>query len=379
MYNPSYNPTTDDLYIYGPGNSGPPIGLNTNCTLYPYREFYKSISIRNRSYDNLITPVPPGTPDSLLPNYYNTSNPLFSIHSPTIVAASVHYISNLASDSIDGKTFTKYTGTTSASPINEIKFWNSNFTGTCGYGPWLSAYNCVPENQITGGTAFLIPKYFSGSPEIPGFESGATFYQILSKDHALMELNPLAPFNMPQRKMEILDIFSLITEEQRNNIFDYFQEKDVFLNSKTYLFFFPIIDCYLWDGNDKLVPLEYLSITLTMSSNSSISNTSASQASFFTPEGSKTSTGDSSSKMLCLRGETLYFLGHILGGVAGPAYGLGTMPFHNFLQGKNIDKNHYTSTLNQGLTLATKIDFERIKTASQSLITSLTNLYNRVS
>ena len=73
MYFPSYNPTIHDLYLYGPSNTGNPIGLNPNCLLYDARESYKSIGVRPRSFTvqipSLIGPTA-GTPLSQYANYY---------------------------------------------------------------------------------------------------------------------------------------------------------------------------------------------------------------------------------------------------------------------------------------------------------------------
>jgi len=188
MYYKNYDPNIHDIYLYGPGNIGYPIGINPTSLIAGASADFASVSPRYRAFTGTgPIPIPPGTGVTGLPNYYNIKdNPLYLVFGDKTLNSNIHYTANKASDSyID---LAKYTGTTTAYPALSLALWNKNLSGFCYFGPFTGMYNCVPLNQISGNTAYMPPVYFSGSPEIPGFQSGATFYLVLLNDTGIMDL-----------------------------------------------------------------------------------------------------------------------------------------------------------------------------------------------
>ena len=61
--------------------------------------------------------------------------------------------------------------------------------------------------------------------------------------------------------------------------------------------------------------------------------------------------------------------------IVGSLYCCESMPLHNFLKNTFIDVNHYWYPLNQGLTLSTQIDFDRIETYINNLNSSVNFKY----
>jgi hypothetical protein len=98
-------------------------------------------------------------------------------------------------------------------------------------------------------------------------------------------------------------------------------------------------------------------------------------------------TGDSSSQVLYMKNNSLYFLGGlyqsfldypnptISGG--GMIYCGDNSPLYNFLQNRLVDKNHYTYPFHQGLTLATQIDFNNLQTDLNNVNTAVNSLYEK--
>ena len=103
-------------------------------------------------------------------------------------------------------------------------------------------------------------------------------------------------------------------------------------------------------------------------------------------------TGDPSSQIIYKKNNRLFFLGSVtvtgtisqqydpnIKGkyVSGPLYCAENFPLYNFLTNSFIDKNHYWYPFNQGLTLATQIDFTRIETSINNLSSRLNSLYQQ--
>jgi hypothetical protein len=188
MYYKNYDPNIHDIYLYGPGNIGYPIGINPTSLIAGASADFASVLPRYRAFTGTgPIPIPPGTGVTGLPNYYNIKDrPLYLVFGNKTLSSNIHYTANKASDSyID---LAKYTGTTTAYPALSLALWNKNLSGFCYFGPFTGFYNCVPLNKISGNTAYMPPVYFSGSPEIPGFQSGATFYVVLQNDIGIMDL-----------------------------------------------------------------------------------------------------------------------------------------------------------------------------------------------
>jgi hypothetical protein len=381
MYYSEYNPTIHDIYLYGPGNIGYPIGLNPNSLIYGASADFASVLPRARAFTGTgPIPIPPGTGVTSLPNYYNIKDsPLFVVTGNRTVSGNIHYVPNKSSDSFVYSAYAKYTGTTTAFPTLSLGFWNNNLTGLSYYGPWTGIYNCVPLNQITGATAYAASRYFSGSPEIPGFVSGATFYQILNDDHGFMDLlgsgvtmtQPIAKKISPSTLIQEL-IERGMTASYTNVTSPNFSVK---INT---------IDCYIWDGNDKVIPASSINIFYAFDSTTQFTEPGSFIAQF-TNSGQTYAgwVGDSSSQIIYLKNNSLYFLGSVEStsgtgnniGFAGPVYCGDVLPLYNFLGNRLVDKNHYWYPLHQGLTLATQINFTNLQTSINNLSSKVNLLY----
>ena len=381
MYYSGYDPTIHDVYLYGPGNTGYPIGLNPNSLIYGASGDFRSILPRQRQFTGTgPIPIPPGTGVTSLPNYYNIKDsPLLVITGDKTVSGNNHYMANKSSDSFAYSGYAKYTGTTSAYPILSLGFWNNNLSGFSYYGPWTGIYNCVPSNQITGATAYARARYFSGSPEIPAFAAGATFYEILNPDHGFMDL--LGPgTTMAQPIAKKISPSTLIQELiERGMTADYKK-----LTSPNFSVTIPTLDCYIWDGNDKVIPVSGINITYAFNS-----TTYETQPFFFAAYFSNAGAtytgwvGDSSSQLLYLKNNSLHFVGSVLSlstvnnnfAFSGPVYCGDVLPLYNFLGSRLVDRNHYWYPLHQGLTLASQIDFTRLQTTINNLSSKVNLLY----
>lgn len=388
MYFPDYNPTLHDVYLYGPSNTGLPIGLNPNCILYACRNCYSAISLRNRGFNLEVTPVPPGTPTSLLPNYYNINSPLFKSKSERSVTVAVHYMANKPSDSKGGNpsTLAKYTGFSGPNPQTSLSFWKSDLSGFTSYGPWTTTYNCVPLEDAPETVGLQVPSYFTGSPEVPGFATGATFYQIAARDYGLMDLLPTNQ-QMTQTPLQNIHVYSILTQYQRDNLKDY-----VSSNSDTTIsYFVPVNDVYVWDGIDKIIPVQYIGFSYEKTKNNQ--EPIANSLNYVTVYvlGGKPAVGDSSSPFLYKSGNTFYEFGQaysaseiIISGVtygylAGPTTSGSVYPSYQFLEKKNLNKNHYRISNDTGITLASNYLFQNVNYVLNQLLDVVQNKYNEVS
>jgi len=380
MYYENYNPTLHDVYLYGPTNTGYPIGLNPNCLIYGAREDYASISLRPRAFNVLIESPPPGVGLSMLPNYYNTNSPIFTVVSPNSVMLNMHHTANKPSDA--GSFSAKYTGLTSAYPIGSLYFWNFNFSGFSSYGPWTSAFNAMPLNTISGNTAYAVPEYFNGSPEIPGFSSGGTYYRIMLRDIGFMNIIG-SGITMSQTKAKIVHPIFALTEEQKNNLanFQYIPsniKSDII--SGTYNV--PVNNVYLWDGMDKIIPVSQ--ITFYYADDNFIQY-GASDVDIYFDGNYKAGIGDSSSQLIFVKDNKIYFIGgaYMIGldekTPIASQYISAYLPQYSYFSGISLDKNHYWYNHGSGTTLATKIDFTRIENQLENLINSMNSFINNSS
>lgn len=381
MYYSGYDPTIHDVYLYGPGNIGYPTGLNPNSLIYGASADFASILPRYRAFTGTgPIPIPLGTGVTSLPNYYNIKDsPLLVITGDKTVSGNVHYMANKSSDSFAYSGYAKYTGTTSAYPISSLGFWNNNLSGFSYYGPWTGIYNCVPSNQITGATAYAKARYFSGSPEIPGFAAGATFYQILNPDHGFMDLLGSGT-TMAQPIAKKISPSTLIQELiERGITADYTKS-----TSPDFSVTIPTIDCYMWDGNDKVIPVSGINITYAFNTTTYFTQPLSFTAYFSNAGATYTGwVGDSSSQLLYLKNNSLHFVGAVLSlssvnnnfAFSGPVYCGDVLPLYNFLGSRLVDRNHYWYPLHQGLTLASQIDFTRLQTTINNLSSKVNLLY----
>lgn len=392
MYFSSYNPTLHDLYLYDASNTGTPTGLNPNCILYDCSNCYSSISVRPRSFSVLVQTVPPGTPTSMLANYYNAGAPLFAVKSDKIISVALHYMANLPSDSQTGavKVRAKYTGLSGPNAITSINFWKNDYSGLTSYGPWTSSYNCVPTQLAPESSEFQIPIYFTGSPEVPGFSTGATFYKIAANDYAFMDLLP-ANQQMTQTKMQHIHPYALLTEYQKNNIEEYRGSYNV-LTSTSITYNIPTTDVYIWDGNDKIIPVQYIQFNYYTENPTSGTNGVMEGGSLLfvwaLVSTGKGGVGDSSSQFLYKSGNTFYSFGQALttgtftvngatyGALGGPVTAGSFYPTYQYLENKNMNQNHYRFSNNAGLTLATNPLFQNVNSLLDNIITTMQNKYN---
>jgi len=389
MYYPNYNPTLHDVYLYDPSNTGLPTGLNPNCILYDCRNCYKSISVRARAFTNLIKTVPPGTPTSLLANYYNTATPLFVVESDKKVSATIHYLANKPSDS--NLFDSKYTGYSGPNPIGSINFWKNDFSGLTNYGPWTSVYNCVPYPML-GGTFFVSPRYFSGSPEVPGFSSGATFYRIAATDHGFMDLLPQEQ-EMVQTTMQHIHPYAILTQQQKDDLESFITSPvyDVLDSNDLIEYAVPVTDVYVWDGNDKVIPAEYIKFSFKTSPSpldTLLYTNSLQQLSVLMENGTAIAVGDSSSQFLYKKGNTFYSFGHTtsfstptVDGITyaaafGCAHAGSFLPTYVYLDDTGIDANKYRISNNSDVILATNNLFQNVNNLLDNIVSALQNKYN---
>ena len=391
MYYKYYDPAIHDIYLYGPGNVGMPIGLNPTSLIYGASADFASLLPRQRSFSVLgPVPIPPGAGVTSFPNYYNNSSPQYVIVGNKTLAGNLHYSSNRPSDCVSafGILPSKYTGTTTAYPALSVDTWNNNLSGFCSYGPFTGMYNCVPLDQITGSTAYAKSYYFSGSPEIPGFVAGSTQYQILTADCGFFDLIGNGPtFSQPIAKK--ISPSTLIQELiEQGMTADY-----VLANPSTNEFYtiIPGINLFMWDGNDKIIPITKIKISYTFIDGFYQFKPTTYEAYFDTPlnEGSAYAiwVGDSSSQVLYMKNNSLYFVGGVytvfsaFGSDPQVAVGMlycgENLPLYDFLENRLVDKNHYSYPFHQGLTLATQIDFNTLQTKLNNFNTSVNSLYEK--
>jgi hypothetical protein len=391
MYFPNYDPSLHDVYLYDPSNTGLPIGLNPNCILYDCRNCYSSISIRSRAFNIQIKPVPPGTPTSLLPNYYNANSPLFKSKSEKIITVALHYMANKPSDNKSGGQLAKYTGFSGPNPITSVSFWKPDFSGFTSYGPWTSSYNCVPLEDAPETVGLQIPIYFSGSPEVPGFGLGATFYKIASTDYGFMELLDENQ-EMVQTKFQNIHPYSLLTDYQKNNLSDYVIPS-ANNNTSIITYFVPVTDVYVWDGNDKIVPVDYIEFFFDKTLPSSLQDAVEKSLTYVIAyvAGATIAVGDSSSPFIYKSGNTFYEFGQgygtnsktyngiTYGGIGGPVTSGSFYPSYEFLKNKNLNENHYRISNTNDVILATNGIFTNVNNLLSQIVSQAQNKYNEVS
>lgn len=325
MFVNEYNPTYDDIFLYDNTNTGYPIGLNSNHELYPLREYLSAVSLRPRAWTNLNPNYPSGppvgTPLSQYPNYYNTANPLLWWIDEYNIGGCVHYMGTRPSDS-----FTDFIKKTTLQDSNLKRFWSDyNFNSTTDYGPVYNIYNCV-SSGLTGATAYLIPIYFTGSPEIPGYAIGNTYYQVLSRDFGIIEQVP----PKIKRTLKTLKTISITSLAELSGVSYSFGES-IKLTS----------NLYMWDGQDRIVPIE-----LTI--HCEFPNKQLNELNFTVEvSGSRVGfsyNGDSSSLILFKHNNALFIVSHITSGGLNPAgysHNSYFYPINTYFLNNNILKSNW--------------------------------------
>ena len=262
MYFKNYDPTLHDVYLYGAGNTGFPIGLNPNCLIYGASGSYRAISLRYRDWTvegNCGAP-PPGTSLGLYPNYYNIGYPLFWWVSKTMLGACSHFTEDKPCDTTSAFPFIKETGLTA----NYGRYyWDSNLTTKTFYNNFRGIYNCVSYEPDVD-----VPRYFQGwsgscaacEAQAPGYGVGATYFQITTTDHSFSRFDPTTPQIFDGKLLKAISPWNLLTQEQIKGITQYLvnaNSSDEF-DLGNILYEFPVNDVYFWGGNDTIQPVAKL-------------------------------------------------------------------------------------------------------------------------
>lgn len=354
MFVNNYNPTYDDIFLYDNTNTGYPTGLNPNHELYPLREYLSAVCLRPRAWTNINPEYPSGppggTPLSQYPNYYNTANPLLWWIDEYNMGGCVHYMGTRPSDS-----FADFIKKTTLQDSNSKRFWSDyNFNSTTEYGPVYNIYNCVDSSGLTGATAYLIPHYFSGSPEITGYGSGNTYYQILSRDFGIIEQVP----PKVKRTLKTLKTISITSLAELSGV-TYNFGSSITLTS----------NLYFWDGQDRIVPAE-VRIDCEIPNNSNGLNFNIEVS------GSRIGyayTGDSSSLILFKHNDALFIVAHITGGGSTPtgyAHNSYFYPINTYFVNNNVLKSNWVYTAETETVGATLGGINNITSLLQTTLTT---------
>lgn len=290
MFIANYNPKIDDVFLYDETNSGFPIALNPGHPLYGYKNSLMAIGARSRTYSeyqknpDFPDGPPAGTSLKQYPNYYNNNQVLCWWIGSTILGSSVHYTGTKPSDSSNLKGFSKKT---TLQDNRTLKFWKDDtFSELEQYTNFYNIYTHVPSNLVR--TTNIDSYYFNGSAEIPGFASGATFYQISNKDYGFLNL-----VSGTNKNKNYLRTISLAELTKLKGI-------DIRLGSTYFLY----NDFYLWDGQDRVIPV---SVKISFDSNFSTLTVDA-----YSDRIQKIWDGDSSGLLLYGNGNELFSVGHTL-------------------------------------------------------------------
>jgi hypothetical protein len=378
MYFSSYNPTIHDLYLYGPGNTGLPTGLNPNCILYDARESYKSIGVRYRRFESLnpqnLGPTA-GTPLSLYPNYYNLNSPLAWKISEKYMCGCVHYMGRIPSDSPNYGFFVQRVKQTGLTAGYGIHFWNDTFSGFDYHDNFYGIYNCVQFESEIGK-----PLYFQGSPEIPGFGNGATFYQIMQDDHGLFEIIPnTIPETLNPPYLQAISIFTIV-EDQNINLRDYLvsssevgQQYLIYPNNVFYI-----------GGNDTVAPVPSLLVSSFGQDPFSILDVreKIGVVTRFESGSSAFWTGDSSGLLVYKKNNRLYSISHGTitadGQISGPSHANSLYPVLNYFVNHAGISSSYFKGLNPDAFNAMGSQLENAKTLLENMHLAMINKINEL-
>jgi hypothetical protein len=263
MYFKNYDPTLHDVYLYGAGNTGYPIALNSNCLIYGASASYQPISLRYRDWTvvgNCGAP-PPGTSLGLYPNYYNIGYPLFWWVSDTMLGACTHFSPDKPCDTTAQFPLVKETGLTAS---YGRYYWDAGFSSKTYYDNFRGVYNCVTYEPDVD-----IPRYFQGwsggcgacEAQAPGYSLGATYYQITTTDHSFSRLPAVSSPNIfTGKKLRAISPLGVLTQAQVSGLTQYLvtaNGTDEF-DLGNIVYEFPVNDVYFWGGNDTIQPVSKL-------------------------------------------------------------------------------------------------------------------------
>jgi hypothetical protein len=263
MYFKNYDPTLHDVYLYGAGNTGYPVGLNPNCLIYGASASYQSISLRYRDWTVLgnCGAPPPGTSLGLYPNYYNIGYALFWWVSDTMLGACTHFSPDKPCDTTATFPLVKETGLTAS---YGRYYWDAGFSSKTYYDNFRGVYNCVIYEPDVD-----IPRYFQGwsggcgacESQAPGYSLGATYYQITTTDHSFSRLPSVSSPNIFNgKKLRAISPLGVLTQAQIAGLTQYLvsaNSTDEF-DLGNILYEFPVNDVYFWGGNDTIQPVSKL-------------------------------------------------------------------------------------------------------------------------
>lgn len=261
MFVNDYNPLYDDVFLYS-GFTGDPVGLNPNHPLYnSCKDYFLSYSARPRVY-NVINPnypsgPPVGVPQSQYPNYWNNQTSLGWFITSSLMQGCMHF-SNSTFYPSDTPGYgdlvfrAKKSGLTAP---NYYPFLSGPTDATIVYyGPFYNMYNYVRSSDLydTIGLPYL---YFTGSPEVPGSVTGATYYQVSPSDVGILEqVTPVSrTVGIPLQDISIPDLIKSL-----GYTFEYYT-----LNNQTpgycgYIYsnsnYTIKQNIWVWDSQDRLIP-----------------------------------------------------------------------------------------------------------------------------
>jgi hypothetical protein len=267
MYFPDYNPTLHDPYLYGSGNTGYPIALNPDCLLYDARDSYRAISRRFRDWDRGngsegSPTVPPGTPVSLFPNYYNNNEPLYTKISNETIGCSTHFTvffcrtssSNLSGYNVTPQFAQETIYETGLSlGIASVSYWNDDFSGFNTTTDFQLPFNYISTVQ-PGGITF---SFYKSS-------EGQTYYQVLNRDHGLMKKNNFNGSNgLTGEFLSSIHPFALFDIDILKELYSYqngYRRTKSSNSFPTNSFRIPVENVYFWGGNDTIAPVDFVDI-----------------------------------------------------------------------------------------------------------------------
>jgi len=366
MYVNDYNPEYDDIFLYDASNTGYPIGLNPRHPLYYCKDSIASVSCRSRTYGDpqWLNPMFPsgitsGTPLWQYPQYYNCGAGLNVWASSTVLMGTCHFSIGGFPPDTSSAFLIKKSETIANSTL--YFFADSTYSGLSAYGPFYNMYNYVLPGDLAGNTIGLDSQYFNGYSGSPG----NTYYSICATDCSYIDqVTPITrTFGSP---LQILSIPSFL--EMRGVSFptSYPVMGQVLTQSYD--------DIYYWEGQDRVVPVDTLSINYNWISSAWTYNVTGSRIGIIY-------NGDSSGIVLWKNGNILYMLGQTSTGDQNPSpdavhYASGSMrtsnifPVYNYLFNTNrINKNHVynPNTDNRGALIG---DINNMCTTLQTAITN---------
>jgi hypothetical protein len=379
MYIPNYDPTYNDVYLYGAGNTGLPIALNPNCIIYGASGSYRAISTRYRDWEvqNPSIPIPPGAGITSYPNYYNNNEPLYFKINESTLGCAVHFtwffeygrtdnpdILEVSPPIPDVITLSKITESLSGyTGIGGAGFFNNNFSSFDNYYGFEHCFNHL--NYLPGGLTF---QYYSAA-------KSNTYYQICNSDLGLINKRDFSGLNgITGPYLKTIHPMSILDPDILKNL-DNYRTSGIGYLSNGVAFEVPVENVYFWGGNDTVAPVETMYFSISSLSLPSTNLNKVSSAWPLTSDvtlkvnGSNFWSGDSSGLGLFLKNGELYGImtAYSTGtnAINGPALCGSQLPtFYYMTQIRGVCSNYYFSNK------------DSIKVATTNYFTKLINELN---